>query len=611
MRKIKIQKKIKDAEKINENMFKLIIQPLLSMFCNFGQTLSNEIYLQVTKFTEDIQKIFVTIKTEHLLKTKLMEEDLFQSIEDVVVDSSGSMTHKKGKLEYAQINKKIAFMAMRDCLQNIVQGDLWKKKCELYPNEIVLPYFLYSDDLEINNPFPNSANTICNFYYSFPCLPNDTKLQNVLEVDGVKIKLSNGEEFYPHFIPILILGDNLGLNSLLGFSKSFNTTFCRFCTISKTDSQKTPTTLPELRRTYENYNLHVQENNAKESGISEKCIFNRIPSFHVVDNMSVDAMHDVMEGICHYDMTNAILKAQLEYGELEIGNISQNILLTHIKKKHLRMSAREMLTFVIFFPIMVGYLVSSDDEVWLFILLLIEIIDFILLFKINASSINAFKVNIENHNKLYLKLFKENLKPKFHILTHYPDIIALCGPVRKFWSFHFEARHRIFKSYSHSITSRKNVSVSIARKYQFYFSNYLLSEIDIKSSYNCLDNDKSDSPFLDFISCKLKKPKSLIKAYDKVIYNNVLYKKGFFVATRTQDYKIYKIINAIVSDESLYLFVQEVCNTIYLKHYTAFEINPNDIGEFALLNTDSLVGPPTTIINTSKGKFMIRTKEYF
>lgn len=47
----------------------------------------------------------------------------------------------------------------------------------------------------------------------------------------------------------------------------------------------------------------------------------------------------------------------------------------HIKKKHLRMSAREMLTLVLYFPIMVGDFGPIEDEVWKLLLTLIEIID--------------------------------------------------------------------------------------------------------------------------------------------------------------------------------------------------------------------------------------------
>lgn len=119
---------------------------------------------------------------------------------------------------------------------------------------------MYTDDFGINNPLgaKSNNNAICNFYYSFPCLPTkSSKLNEVflactfnssdikrygndcfiklvenlkkIETEGIEIRTENGsKEVY--FIMGLLLGDNLGLNITLGFSKSFSSHyFCRFC----------------------------------------------------------------------------------------------------------------------------------------------------------------------------------------------------------------------------------------------------------------------------------------------------------------------------------------------------------------------------------------------
>lgn len=220
---------------------------------------------------------------------------------------------------------------------NIIQGPLWKKKCELYPEKLLIPYFLYCDDLEINNPLGSHSSThsICNFYYSFPCLPGDTKLNNIflaaviksqdlkkhgnekclkylineiifLEEYGIEIVTSKGI-YKVHFIVALIIGDNLALNLMLGFSKSFNGLFCRFCKINKNSSQKAAIEIPDLMKNHENYEVDVKKQNSHMTGIVDECVFNRVPSFHVTDNFAVDAMHDIFEGICHYDLCSIIL----------------------------------------------------------------------------------------------------------------------------------------------------------------------------------------------------------------------------------------------------------------------------------------------------------------
>lgn len=55
---------------------------------------------------------------------------------------------------------------------------------------------------------------------------------NFLETDGITININNTEH-QVFFSLGLILGDNLGMHSILGFSESFMAKFpCRFCKLS-------------------------------------------------------------------------------------------------------------------------------------------------------------------------------------------------------------------------------------------------------------------------------------------------------------------------------------------------------------------------------------------
>lgn len=59
------------------------------------------------------------------------------------------------------------------------------------------------------------------------------KQLNSLAIEGIKINI-NGKLITILFKLALIIGDNLGLNSILGFTTSFNSDiFCRFCKVTK------------------------------------------------------------------------------------------------------------------------------------------------------------------------------------------------------------------------------------------------------------------------------------------------------------------------------------------------------------------------------------------
>lgn len=101
-----------------------------------------------------------------------------------------------------------------------------------------------------------------------------------------------------------IVGDNLGLNSILGFVECFNANFfCRICKIDKNSSKSQICEKLELLRTSENYDVDIATNNYALTGIKEKCIWHDIDNFHLTNNACVDIRHDLLEGVCGYDLS--------------------------------------------------------------------------------------------------------------------------------------------------------------------------------------------------------------------------------------------------------------------------------------------------------------------
>lgn len=75
-------------------------------------------------------------------------------------------------------------------------------------------------------------------------------------------------EFHVHFILGLILGDNLGLNTMLDFSKSFSANYyCRFCKASKSEALELFVENRELMGTINNYSDDVNTNSFMSTGI--------------------------------------------------------------------------------------------------------------------------------------------------------------------------------------------------------------------------------------------------------------------------------------------------------------------------------------------------------
>ncbi|XP_008185631.1 uncharacterized protein LOC103310138 [Acyrthosiphon pisum] len=519
-----------------------VLKPMASVFKKLVEKDINQpLQLsKILKFETVILDPFIYCSTEHRLNNWLRQINLLSPLhqftinnEIVPMDHAGNITYDekitKGallpikqqfkwyfehdnnfKLHYDELLKYE--QSDSDVISNFVQGKLWKEKITLYEGKIVFPYFLYVDEFEINNPLGSHANvqSIAAVYYNFPLATNNSKLSSIflaaliksidikefgndkcfkilinelneLENIGLNISTEHGD-FRVHFLLGLVLGDNLGLNSLLEFSKSFSANYyCRFCKIHKSVANELYEEDASVMRNIQNYSEDVAKMCFSETGIYNQSIMNSLNSFHVTKNFCADSMHDLFEGVCHYDMCHIIKyytstvklfslttlnnrKANFNYGTIEVGNISPNITELHLNKFHLKMTAREMMTFVHFFSLMVGDLIPDNCEVWNFFLTLLKIVDLIMAYTFTENSILNLKQLIKQHNSLYVTLFGDNLKPKHHFLIHYPTIIQYSGPPRSYWCMRFEGKHKEIKMYARSTCSRKNITLTLAKK---------------------------------------------------------------------------------------------------------------------------------------------------
>jgi len=222
-------------------------------------------------------------------------------------------------------------------LSSFLNGSTWKNIKNNFPGKTIFPIFLYYDDAEMGNPLGSHSgiHKMGCIYYTVPALPPEylSSLDNIfpgylfhssdrgaqkfdnetmfsalistlidLQENGVTI-IINYVQIKIYFVLSLILGDNLGLNSMLGFVESFAANhYCRICRSHKRDLQNMIKESVESNRNQNNYELDILKASVSETGINERCVFNKIPSYHVIVNSVCDFMHDVTEGVARYDM---------------------------------------------------------------------------------------------------------------------------------------------------------------------------------------------------------------------------------------------------------------------------------------------------------------------
>ena len=182
-----------------------------------------------------------------------------------------------------------------DELSNFTQAELWQKKyVPKFNGKTVLPLQLKTGEFETGNPLGSHAGEqkLCGIYVSLACLPPHLsgKADNIyistvyyskhlkafgnekifsrciqdlisLSKEGITIKI-NGRDVTLYFECVQILGDNLGINSVCGFSESFSANyFCRICCASKSVCQNMVVEDTKCIRSITQYELNVLENN--------------------------------------------------------------------------------------------------------------------------------------------------------------------------------------------------------------------------------------------------------------------------------------------------------------------------------------------------------------
>lgn len=666
----------KDVIDLQKNITEQIVRPICDTLIKICPLVNNK---DINELIEDIYQPFQFISSEQKLNTTLQNIQLNDSLQTVnYKNSDGNITSKgclmpikhqfklffeSGNIFNDTINH-IRLLEDKENITNIVNGTLWRHVKQSFKDRCVIPYFLYSDEVEMNDAIGAHSGThkVTGLYYNFPTIPPHflARLENLfvagfvkasdmaklgpsvalkelidvlidLEQNGIELNI-DGKTIRAYFVLMAILGDNLGINTLMGYATSFSSMlFCRFCTMNKYDCQKMLKLDPNCYRTIEKYETDVQLN-FKESGIKEESAFNKLEYYHVAKFTSVDLMHDFFShGICNYDMSLVLLHMmekmhiplqtinykiqKFDCKETEKRNTFKYITKEQIKSTNFKMTAREMLYFVHYFPLIFGDLMPENNEVWDFVLSLVELIDIILLPQFNEQILTTLQEQIVYHHTLYKKIFATHLKPKYHILLHYPDIIRKIGPPRYTWSFRFEAFHQVFKKYCRNITSRRNICLTLCTKARLIFMNDIKSLNNFKDALcykNAVRLRLINLPYFSHLAITNELLTANFEASCTITSKGVEYKVGQFLTKSSMNMKsvmLFEIKDLLVHKNELFVTCQQWSVESYSQHLASFKVI-NDEPVFHIFNVNCFDGPPIHIYE-QQGHSYIRLKKYF
>lgn len=279
---------------------------------------------------EDISNHFLTQTTYQY--TSILEQlnVLFRNkdFKDIYVDYNCNSKHKCEEGVY----------------QDFCCGKVFRET-EIFTNPISIQLQIAIDDFDPCDSLKSSAGKqkMCAVYGQVKNVPLfcRSRLENVMLIALVKVEdMTNTDDYFDSVAKNLVaeikiletIGinidngqnikgtvvnfchDNLGANSLLGFTTSFNSHFyCRICKCSKaeckTQFQQDDNKLRDSKhhlQMIQNINDDNNTNLQLTMDVKKYCVFDELLYFDKFKNVSVDILHDLLEGVAPHYMTHFI-----------------------------------------------------------------------------------------------------------------------------------------------------------------------------------------------------------------------------------------------------------------------------------------------------------------
>lgn len=517
---------------------------------------------------------------------------------------------------------------------------------KMYPDALQIQ--LYFDDFETTNPLGSKTkiHKLGAVYFTLKNLPPawNSSLANIhlcllfnsidrevygfdkilkpllddlrfLENSGLIVDLK-GHSHQLYGTVCVLTADNLAIHSLCGYLESFSANkFCQFCMIDKADAQFIYDEDKVELRTKDSYQEHVSLNEPSKTGVKEDSCLNNLKYFHVTQNISVDIMHDVLEGVAplevklmlrHFIYEEKLLTLEqlnerissFQYGYGDIKNKPSVIMNLRNSESALKQTASQMWCLLLVLPFLLGDCVDRKSQHWHLLILLREICSIIFAPVITRGLAVFLKELIIEHHTLFKQLYATNLIPKHHFMIHYPRMMVLFGPLSKLWCMRFEAKHNPFKRLAHSVCNFKNVSKTLAFKHQvqhmyhYKHSDNLAKKMDVPNAYLVsVGSLKKADVLLDNLRLTLEQDLSLTStvfvSHSIDVYGQS-YRTGS-VLTLRRDFREEPLFGEVIHilpqsvNESVFVFVRILKVSFFDDHFYAYAVERSDEYELITL----------------------------
>lgn len=213
-------------------------------------------------------------------------------------------------------------------------------------------------------------------------------------------------------------------------------------------------------------------------------------------------MHDALEGFVKD--TRLILTKYIEQNVISLDELNERIKgfdygysekvskLSLIKPQHLQNSgklhqtASQMWMLSTMLHLILVNFVGEDCPYMTNYRKMLEILSISFAEKIHIGMIEYLSEAIQEYLVNFGSLYKENIPgedrlknftPKQHFLINFPRLLTVFGPLIRYWTMRMEAKHQFLKRIVQALRNYKNLTLTLAKKYQLFQAYFLYGSL--------------------------------------------------------------------------------------------------------------------------------------
>lgn len=625
-----IQEKVHfDCSNILEDCNKYVSQKIQQFATNkkrMALTKQNQLYVEPETKVIGLKWKTMTNPNEEIPDHRLVQATFqYVSIKKKIKALFSDTTFSSKYFDYNQRQKH---KCKEGVFNDFCCGSLYQKSDFFRNNPNVIQIELSSDDFEVCSPLKSKAtiHKMCSVYFRIRNMPLDynSKLDSIhlvalcpsaylkaddrsfqdiaehvvnelKELETIGVEVSSGN--YIKAALVNTSHDNLGGNSILGYVECFvATNSCRLCECTREEIQKTFIEIPSKMRQKSDYNelIHQLENQdgSNVRGIKMFCVLNNLKFYHMMENRSVDLMHDMNEGKFSYQLISFVSFAifysnfglhsipgvipffiefffstimqkkiasmdnivqmvrDYNYGHLDKRNKPS---LVKTGRKNVGQNASQSYCLMKYLPFIFWKFKDELAREWATMCQLLQIMTITYSIEMDDDDVKRLEELIEGHLYRLAMVHLVTLFFKHHLLTHYPNCIRTSGPVKHGWMMRYEAKNKNFTDHAHNLNNFINIAKSLAHRNQELSCKRMTFEPIINPS-------KKNKPFLqckDFEKYRhhlvgLDLEKVLILNF--LYYNSIEYRNGLMLSCKD---KMFEIIFVLSIDSDYFVLCEE------------------------------------------------------